>query len=123
MPQQKKGVKTCLFMALLISSFYAHAERDYGNVSCGQWIEDKQNDIPVLKISDMRWLGGYLSGLNTAWTAIQPQKDPLSQLTSLEQASDWIDNYCKTNSLGNLKEGTTKLFMELVKMQKNQQPN
>ena len=109
-------IGSCLFAALILSSTCAHAEKDFGNVDCGKWLEHRKGEASIDQVSDMRWVGGYLSGLNTAWsaTAPDPLKDPLKELQSLSQALQWIDNYCKAKPLETVKGGAVELFFELV---------
>lgn len=111
-----KNMKGFLLAVMVVSSVYAHAERDFGDVNCGEWLEHRKGEISINQVSDMRWIGGYLSGLNTAWsaTALDPLKDPLNELQSLLQAFAWMDNYCREKPLGSVKLGAVQLFSELV---------
>ena len=40
--------------------------------------------------------------------------NPLDSVSSAEQMFVWMDNYCKTNPLGNVTEGAAELFDEIV---------
>lgn len=108
-----------VFASVLLSSV-VHAETDYGVADCGEWLENSTTKLTLNKIADMRWLGGYLSGLNTAYSASVPEnsRDPLRELQSLPQALLWMDNYCKAHPLENIKSGALDLFIELVKRKK-----
>ena len=112
----RKGLLGICVTAAFSLSQPAHAERDYGNVDCGQWLENRNGPLSIDQVSDIRWLGGYLSGMNTAWTALATDnlKDPLRELHSLDQALIWMDNYCKSKPLETVKMGAVELFMELV---------
>ena len=112
---------TLVGLFLCLSSTNTLAERDYGNTDCGSWIENQKQDHSMLHIADLRWLGGYLSGLNTGWSAFNKNSiDPLKELNSMNQAKVWMDNYCNANPLSNLKEGSVKLFGELLERKKKQ---
>ena len=68
------------------------------------------------------WLLGYLSGANAAWDGVdKPATDPLSALSSAEQAFVWVDNYCKKNPLEMVSSAGMFLMIELVKKKRESQ--
>ena len=118
-------INSALFIACLvcISALFSpvvHAERVIGNIDCGKWLENRKGELTNIQVSDMSWLGGYLSGLNTGWSVSAPEilNDPLSELESLSQALLWMDNYCKAHPLETASKGGQELFFELVKRKK-----
>ena len=80
----------------------------FGGTDCGKW-------ITVTTSARQAWLLGFLSGL----AFLHARKDfkpvnPLDSVSSAEQMFVWMDNYCKTNPLGNVTEGAVELFDEIV---------
>lgn len=82
----------------------------YGVPDCGQWVNDQN---PQYKA----WLLGYLSGHNTMFNSLSVKNnsmyDPLSELSSADQAFVWMDNWCQKNPLKNVRRGADILFLEL----------
>jgi hypothetical protein len=74
---------------------------------CGLWVKTQS---PALRATMSGWLLGYLSGLSMRHE--QPN-DPLASLNSPEQATLWLDKYCRNNPLSNLQVGGNSLFGEL----------
>ncbi|WP_131798419.1 hypothetical protein [Acidovorax sp. GW101-3H11] len=112
-----KRILICAITVLL--SFSATAQStvttSFGTPDCGEWTKGTR---PGSKI----WLSGYLSGLNWMFNTINgnqiPAYDPLSELTSMDQAFVWMDNWCKTNPLDRVDTGATYLFAQLVSKRK-----
>lgn len=94
----------------------AMAQRDFGNTDCSTFIQHRADPLSPDNAADTHWVAGYLSGMNTAWSARAPesQKDPLRDLQSTEQAIAWLENYCRSNGRATLRSGATDLFYDLV---------
>jgi hypothetical protein len=104
--------KVALAMALVLVHELPLAQggnTSFGRPDCGHWLKSQRP-------GDRMWLLGYLSGLNTMWTAASKSNlDVLDALGSAEQAYAWMDNYCQKNPLENLGSGAVDLFIELRK--------
>jgi len=83
----------------------------FGVPDCGQWIKKSRPGSDV-------WLMGYLSGLNKMFNSLSvkpnPAYDPLSELSSADQAFAWMDNWCRENPLKGVDEGALMLHTTLL---------
>ena len=83
----------------------------FGQPDCGQWLTEKT-------VGRRAWLVGYLSGMNVVHVVSTPENrnsNPLKELSSIDQAFVWMDDYCRKNPLDNLTFGGLSLFTELMK--------
>ena len=82
----------------------------FGAPDCGEWIKKTRPGADV-------WLIGYLSGLNSMFNSLSVKPnvmyDPLSELSSADQALAWMDNWCKENPLKRVNEGANLLHLTL----------
>ena len=77
-----------------------------GARSCEQWVAaSKENSAEMLNVRD--WLVGYMSGI-----AIGSGRNILNGVDP-EFIYQWMDNYCRENSLSNTAAGGTDLFFQL----------
>lgn len=74
-----------------------------GAPSCGNWFED------TTRIGSKHWLNGFLSGVS-----VEKGKDIL-EVVDADSVFLWMDNYCRSNPLGSVFQGATKLTKELEK--------
>lgn len=97
-------MKRWLFAVLIVAMpTIGYSSTTLGDPDCGQWVKSPH---PL----DRVWLLGYLSGLNMAWNGNDKKPyDPLSKLSSRDQAYLWMDNYCKANPLKNVSTGAVNL--------------
>ena len=86
-------------------SINANAANMIGVTSCGNWVDERTNNIRYAKI----WFAGYMSGMVSGST-----KNVLEYLDA-QSIYLWTDNYCNTNPLNNLSEAGNALFKELSK--------
>lgn len=104
-------MKKCIAILFLLAAPPVTADTTALALSdCGEWIQ---------KPADHRksWLLGYLSGQNRMWRLMQkakPAADPLSEITSAQQAYLWMDKYCRENPLSDVADGADVLFLQLV---------
>jgi hypothetical protein len=108
--------RVSIALSALALSSAAIAQKDFGNTDCGTFIQHRADPMSPDNAADSRWVAGYLSGMNAAWSvrAAESQKDPLRDLQSMEQAISWLENYCRTNGRGTIRSGATDLFYDLV---------
>ena len=102
-------MKKALFAALSLVTFHALAITSIGGTDCGKFVESP-------RIYD-QWVGGYLSGLNS--TLGSEKQDPLHSIKSIEQASVWLQTYCKANPFDTLQGAANRLYEALVEQRKN----
>lgn len=94
-----------LLVVLATATFPVSAGVSFGGADCGQWFNEAK------RLNAKIWLSGYLSGLNSAIG--KKFGDPLSKLSSMEQAFLWVDNYCRANPLSTVHEAGNDLYIEL----------
>jgi hypothetical protein len=105
-----RAVAICLIAVITAAAIYLAAQlysggvTVYGSSNCGQWISGKTEWRRA-------WLLGFLSGLSSAEVR---RGNPLSALSSAEEAYAWIDKYCSEKPLGEVSEGAVELFEELA---------
>lgn len=91
-----------------------------GGSTCTGWIETKRvaslespSDLGWVTVALKRsWLLGYMSALNLSFSS---DKNILKSVNS-SIVEAWIDKYCAQNSKMSIEDGATKLFIELVKI-------
>lgn len=83
----------------------------FGAPDCGEWVNGTR---PGSKI----WLSGYMSGLNRMFNISADRSaaayDPISTLSSMDQAFVWMDNWCRSNPLEGVDSGAQHLLLELI---------
>lgn len=90
---------------------------EMGFVSCKNWLTDRATQqkpgmLNFLKAeSNLRWLLGYLSGLNAA---ADIKKDALGGI-DYKIVIDWTDAFCKAHPADNASSAGIALFLKLVK--------
>jgi hypothetical protein len=94
-----------LFLLCSLCTTEVFASTSFGGADCGQWFNEPRRSTAKV------WLAGYLSGLNAV--RAKEQTDPLGQLSSMEQAFLWVDNYCRANPLRETQDAANALFREL----------
>jgi len=99
--------KIALLITLSSVCCFAQAQKIFGVVDCGQWVNDR---VPAEKEFNKGWLLGYLSGLNLGNPG---SKDQLLKVNSADQIFLWMDNYCRANPLQKVRLGADALFEEL----------
>jgi hypothetical protein len=104
----KKTVRVIAAAAICLAaqSSFAQGTTTFGAADCGQWLAEKT-------LARRAWLAGYLSGMNKVHTVLA-KGDPLGQLSSMDQAFAWMDNYCRKNPLETISVGGFDLFIELI---------
>jgi hypothetical protein len=101
-------------IALTVSSPMFAQGTSFGRSDCGQWV----NATQVQRQQRQAWLLGWLSGTNNAIEARTPQgqalPDYLGQLSSVDQAYLFVDNYCRANPLNNVADAADQLMVDLI---------
>ena len=82
----------------------------FGKTDCGQWTLATPGDKDIYRT----WLAGMLSGMNAARYLWQKNTNDPLQYISMDQASVWMDNFCKINPLEKLTTGGMTLFDQLM---------
>ena len=82
-----------------------------GTNSCGGWTQSRQARSVSAGLS-AQWVAGYLSGMNSESTLLDPQDDPLLG-TDFDGLVAWIDNYCRSHPLEPIVTAATRLMDEL----------
>jgi hypothetical protein len=103
----KTSIQIIAAAAICLAAQSSFSQTGFGSPDCGKWLADKS---PLQKI----WLSGFLSGMNAVHNAAF-KRDPLDELSSMDQAYAWMDNYCKKNPLERINVGGFELFVELMK--------
>jgi hypothetical protein len=103
----KKSIRIIAAAAICLAAQNSFAQTTFGGADCGQWLAEK---TPTRKL----WLAGYLSGLSVMHAANLHKGDPLGELSSMDQAYAWMDNYCRKNPLEDVRKGGLDLFTELM---------
>lgn len=86
----------------------ASAEITYlGTMSCGSWVQAKQQGDLASRDRYRMWVVGFLSG-----SAIQTNRDVLEGIDEAS-LSTWVDNYCQKHPLEKLVAAADALFDEL----------
>jgi len=97
-------------MALVLSfAFFPNvwAQTGFGGSDCGEWIRTPSE-------GKRQWLIGYMSGLSMMHYLNRKDDDPLNKINSANQIFLWMDNFCKTHPLKNVRTGGQELFIELI---------
>ena len=98
-------------LALILIGFgtTAYGATMVGSHGCVEWTRDPEN-------GKWQWLLGYLSGLNVMheFNGAAP-KDPLAALRSVDQLTQWLNNYCQKNPTSRMDAAASALFVELMK--------
>lgn len=88
----------------------------YGSISCKKWSEERKNEMDakspgdwILAGSSLRWILGYLSGMNKM---NQKGKDVLSSINS-SLVADWTDMFCHENEDKDISDAADELFKKL----------
>ena len=102
-----KVARLVLCAALVSTTATAQGVTSFGTPDCGKWV-----NAPNLSMKG--WLIGFLTGANHMYATLS--FDPLDQLSSVDQAFVWMDNYCKSNPLSNVGKGAIDLYDELKRM-------
>jgi hypothetical protein len=89
-----------------------------GSSSCADWIQDRKrlarkdkDDLYYFTSaqSDLRWIMGYLSGLNESSST---KRDLLGDFDA-EIANDFIDAYCRNHPRDQVFQGVNELYKRL----------
>ena len=91
---------------LILFSSNCFAVTVRGGPSCSSWLNTRHTFSEGTSPNEF-WLLGYLSGLSVA-----NDTDVLSN-TPNNSLVNWIDDYCRANSLRNLEQAGADLFFEL----------
>jgi hypothetical protein len=89
----------------------------YGDRSCGEWVKVRSSNTTSSTVNTSfqeswlqeNWLLGYLSGM-----VFMSFKNVLKG-TERESLFLWMDNFCRTNPLKSIAQGSNELFKELKK--------
>ena len=104
----KTLIRVITAAAICLAAQSSFAQKTFGAPDCGQWVKGGY----LTKQQHNGWLMGLLTGINFAhWS--MTNEDPLSALSSAEQAFAWMDNFCKANPLSNVLFGAATLMIEL----------
>ena len=82
-----------------------------GGDSCGTWLADRRQDDGAASWAEIiknSWVNGYLTGLQEYGLGLSQ-----SQARDLEGRAAWIDNYCQSNPLSNLRVAAWALYTAL----------
>ena len=90
----------------LVTSTPCYAIRIVGTISCGDWVQARQQGGLPKDVYSF-WVLGFLSG-----SVIQTNQDVLREVNS-NAIEIWIDNYCQKNPLDQLAKAADALFEEL----------
>jgi hypothetical protein len=83
-----------------------------GNTSCGSWLEQRK-DASAWK-NEAAWVLGYLTAINEfVWKG----GSNVAKGTDPSGMEVWMDAYCASHPLNNVKAGAQQLFHELVARQ------
>ncbi len=112
-------MSVCAGCLLLASSMVALSAESQAGVearqppSCGEWVVHREKS-DTLALANASWLLGYLSG-----SAVATGKNflPGNDNSSIYK---WMDKYCQTNPLRDLRSGGDALAADLIK--KNRAP-
>ncbi|HJS45708.1 MAG TPA: hypothetical protein VJ753_04835 [Rhizomicrobium sp.] len=111
---------TILIVLILQSALPVEARTftTWADTTCGQWQKAREAQRQEKGLYDwieaqsqVRWMLGFLTALN----AINPtKKDALASINPA-LVRDWTDSYCAKFPNKKLSEGTSELFLRLVK--------
>jgi len=103
-----------LGVAILLVSVTAKAQYrvvvGQGTSSCSEWTQESPRRTARAN-SMANWAIGFVAGANVFQE--DDRKDFLSELTTPQALSGWIDKYCKENPLDVLGTAASKLVLEL----------
>jgi hypothetical protein len=102
----KKSVRVIAAAAICLAAQSSFSQTIFGSPDCGQWVAEK---TPTRRA----WLSGFLSGMNVMRSALK-NEDPLNELSSMDQAYVWMDNYCRKYPLQTVAQAAGILFIELT---------
>ena len=97
-------MRKALIIAAIFIPLQASAITIVGGTDCGRFVESP-------RMYD-QWVGGYLSGMNAALGT--EGRDPLIGIKSIEQASLWLQNYCRANPLDILQSALNHMYAQLA---------
>jgi hypothetical protein len=83
----------------------------HGNNSCGKWTQAKASG-GASRIYYEVWLGGFLSGINTAGQRVHGN---VTDGTDFDGLTAWVDNYCAANPLETVFTAAENLVATLLK--------
>lgn len=86
----------------------------YGAASCGTWLEDRR-EASFAGLAAESWVQGYLTAFNVYGPS--PTRD-ITVNTDHAGAAAWIDNYCRTHPLADIREAADALIAELLRQQR-----
>ena len=81
-----------------------------GSFSCGRWLEDRRGTFSDWGFA-AEWTNGYLTGLQDGSAGIFALTS--NQTGDLAGNSAWIDQYCQSHPIDNLKAASFELFKAL----------
>ncbi len=84
-----------------------------GLVSCGQFLEDKEQLATLLDREYFAWAQGFLSAAN----AFVAHPKPYVDLSDIAGQKLWLENYCQQNPLDKFYVATVELWKDLAKRQ------
>lgn len=99
---------TLIFIGTFISN--VHSQTTASEADCGKWVKAE----PEMKRHLRFWITSYLSGMNHVLFSIR-NKDFLAKISSTDQITVFIDNYCQKNPLDSLSLAGVVLMAELDK--------
>jgi hypothetical protein len=87
----KTSIRVITAVAICLAAQGSFSQTTFGSPDCGQWLAEKT-------LARRAWLAGFLSGLNVTHS-YNRKGDSLDELSSMDQAYAWMDNYCRKNPL------------------------
>lgn len=86
----------------------------YGTQSCGTWTQHRRLGVsssPTLV--NQAWVLGFLTAMNASTWELGVSDGDLTKGTDADGLFAWIDNYCATHPLENIRDATLALDAEL----------
>ena len=97
-----------------VGGFVLHGQGDKiwvlgeGSFSCGKWLEERRAKS-ILEITSKAWVNGYLTGRQDAGLGLTA-----AQVGDFDGRSAWIDQYCQSHPIDDLKTASARLYRALV---------
>ena len=104
-------LKIAIAIAIALFSLAGNAVTVRGGPSCAAWLRERQASTDTSNYNEF-WLLGYVSGLSVSSNTDVLRNTPNTSLMN------WIDGYCRANSLHNLEEAGSELFFDLKRQKK-----
>src|SRR5262249_35509317 len=82
-----------------------------GNMSCGQWITERQKDPEGMTVSlAVSWITGFVTGLNAFLPSTSLHSKEVGSHTDLPSLIVWLDGYCQQHPLDKIYQAPTFFY-------------